>query len=486
MKVFSDCQMYSLRVLEFYNEKTKQKRFLLCRSVFVRTKRRSAKGKGRVQEREAIMRLRKMWKKLVSAALTTTLVVGLVGCGNSSSGGKKLGKDGGKLIIGGTYTLSGECAHAGQNTLKGAKAAVEYINNNGGVNGQKVELKYYDDEFDESKIPTLYEKLISDDKVDLLTSPYTSPFLAAAPIAAKHNKEMFCVAADSYTANEQYQKLIANPQMDESWKGGGWWKDVFEYLNENYDKYETSGKKTVAILNLETTYGHEVSDAVGKFLKKNGFNVVYEEFFDPGNSDWTATVQKVKNLKPDVLFAPQYFEDSVSLVQKCKEMDCYAPIMIIEGMSWDPISWPNTELGGLEPSTAKLPFLGYSIYKEKYDSKSKEFLADYCKKEFNSIPSNDVICGFMAVELACEAARKANSTETEDLQKAMTENTFNLAGYPYKMNETGGNGADFDWGCGQFQPKDLSKADESGDDWVTLWPEKYATSSEALTFKGWK
>ncbi len=478
--------MYSLRVLEFYNEKTKQKRFLLCRSVFVRTKRRSAKGKGRVQEREAIMRLRKMWKKLVSAALTTTLVVGLVGCGNSSSGGKKLGKDGGKLIIGGTYTLSGECAHAGQNTLKGAKAAVEYINNNGGVNGQKVELKYYDDEFDESKIPTLYEKLISDDKVDLLTSPYTSPFLAAAPIAAKHNKEMFCVAADSYTANEQYQKLIANPQMDESWKGGGWWKDVFEYLNENYDKYETSGKKTVAILNLETTYGHEVSDAVGKFLKKNGFNVVYEEFFDPGNSDWTATVQKVKNLKPDVLFAPQYFEDSVSLVQKCKEMDCYAPIMIIEGMSWDPISWPNTELGGLEPSTAKLPFLGYSIYKEKYDSKSKEFLADYCKKEFNSIPSNDVICGFMAVELACEAARKANSTETEDLQKAMTENTFNLAGYPYKMNETGGNGADFDWGCGQFQPKDLSKADESGDDWVTLWPEKYATSSEALTFKGWK
>ena len=182
----------------------------------------------------------------------------------------------------------------------------------------------------------------------------------------------------------------------------------------------------------------------------------------------------------------RFIDDIPEKVKKRADMDCYAPIMIIEGMSWDPISWPNTELGGLEPSTAKLPFLGYSIYKEKYDSKSKEFLADYCKKEFNSIPSNDVICGFMAVELACEAARKANSTETEDLQKAMTENTFNLAGYPYKMNETGGNGADFDWGCGQFQPKDLSKADESGDDWVTLWPEKYAISSEALTFKGWK
>lgn len=146
--------------------------------------------------------------------------------------------------------------------------------------------------------------------------------------------------------------------------GGGWWKDVFEYLKSNYSKYKTSGQKTVAILNLETTYGHEVSESVGKFLKENGFKVVYEEFFDPGNSDWTATVQKVKNLNPDILFAPQYFEDSVSLVQKCKEMNCYAPIMVIEGMSWDPISWPNTELGGLEPSTAKLPFLGYSFIRK--------------------------------------------------------------------------------------------------------------------------
>ena len=432
------------------------------------------------------MKLRKIGKKLVSTALVAALGMSLTACGSSSSDGEKTGNEGGKLIIGGTYTLSGTCAHAGQNTLKGAKAAVEYINKNGGVNGKKVELKYYDDEFDESKIPTLYEKLISDDKVDLLTSPYTSPFLAAAPIAAKHNKEMFCIAADSYTANEQYGKLIANPQMDESWKGGGWWKDVFEYLKSNYSKYKTSGQKTVAILNHETTYGHEVSESVGKFLKENGFKVVYEEFFDPGNSDWTATVQKVKNLNPDILFAPQYFEDSVSLVQKCKEMNCYAPIMVIEGMSWDPISWPNTELGGLEPSTAKLPFLGYSIYKAKYESASKDYLADYCKKEFNSIPSNDVICGFMAVELACEAAKKANSTETDALQEALSNNTFNLAGYPYKMNESGGNGADFDWGCGQFQPKDLSKADASGDDWVTLWPEKYATSSEAITFEGWK
>ena len=77
------------------------------------------------------MKLRKIGKKLVSTALVAALGMSLTACGSSSSDGEKTGNEGGKLIIGGTYTLSGACAHAGQNTLKGAKAAVEYINKNG-------------------------------------------------------------------------------------------------------------------------------------------------------------------------------------------------------------------------------------------------------------------------------------------------------------------------------------------------------------------
>lgn len=431
---------------------------------------------------------KKISKRMIGVMLCVIMTVSLAACGggSGSGGGSDKSGSGDKIIIGGTYTLSGSIAHAGEMALEGAKLAAEYVNENGGVNGKDVELLYYDDEYDESKIPTLYEKLINEDKVDLLTSPYTSAYLSAAPVAAKYNKEMFCVAADSYEGNEQYGALIANIQMDEEWKGGAWWADVMDYLVNNFDQYETSGKKTVAILNLETTYGHEVSESVGKYLKDNKFDVVYEDFFDPGNSDWTSTVQKVKDLKPDVIFAPQYFEDTVNLAQKMKEMDCYAPIMIMEGMSWDCMSWPNTESGGLDPTIAKMPFLGYSVYKANYDSESKEYLANYCKEKYNAVPGVDIIAGFMAVELACDAANEAGSTKTEDLQKAMMGKTFDLAGYPYQMNESGGNAAEFHWGCGQFQPQDIAAADSTGDDWVTLWPEEFANGKPAETFKGWK
>ena len=46
----------------------------------------------------------------------------LTACGSSSSDGEKTGNEGGKLIIGGTYTLSGTCAHAGQKHTEGSKS----------------------------------------------------------------------------------------------------------------------------------------------------------------------------------------------------------------------------------------------------------------------------------------------------------------------------------------------------------------------------
>jgi ABC-type branched-subunit amino acid transport system substrate-binding protein len=257
----------------------------------------------------------------------------------------------------------------------------------------------------------------------------------------------------------------------------------------DFDSWNTNGSekpKTVAIVNLEITYGHEVSESVGQFLADNGFEVVYEEFFEPGVADWTATIPKLKSLNPDIVLAPQYFEDSVTFVQKCKELNYSAPYMIIEGMGWDPTSWTNPEAGGLDPSVAKSGFFSYSVYKSKYESDTKDYLASYVKEKYNSIPGNDILCGFMAVELACKAAIEAGSTEKADLIKVLTENTFHLAGYDYTMSESGGNAADFSWGVGQYIPDDLASADTSGDDWYVVYPEEYKDHEPVYPFPGWE
>jgi branched-chain amino acid transport system substrate-binding protein len=202
-------------------------------------------------------------------------------------------------------------------------------------------------------------------------------------------------------------------------------------------------------------------------------------------TEWTPIVSKLKTLQPDIVFVPHYFEGCVNFVETAKELDYYAPYMIIEGMSWDPLSWVDPEFGGLPPSVAKRGFFGYGVYKDKYESDSKDYLAAYVKEKYNHIPGNDLICGFMAVELAAKAANIAGSVEKADLIKALTSNTFNLAGYDYTMNATGGNGADFSWGVGQYIPTDINNADKSGDDWYIVWPLKYQTHEPFYPFTGW-
>lgn len=393
------------------------------------------------------------------------------------------------VVIGSTFTLSGDVAHAGQMTFEGAQLAVKYVNEElGGINGRPVVLKYYDDEFNETKIPLLYEKLITEDKVDLLLSPYTSPFLVAAPVVAKYDQIMFTIAADSYAANDAYGQAVANIQMDDKWRGGMWWHDVAEFF-VSFDKWNTNPKleapKTIAIINLEIAYGHELEAVLVPYWESHGLKVIYNEYFDPMETEWTPIVSKLKTLNPDIVFVPHYFEGCVNFVETAVKLDYYAPYMIIEGMSWDPQSWVNPEFGGLDPKIAKRGFFGYSVYKEKYVSDSKDYLAAYVKEKYNHIPGNDIICGFIAVELAAKAANMAGSTNKADLIKVLTTNTFHLASYDYTMNATGGNGADFNWGVGQYITPDLSKADTSGSDWYTVWPPQYINHEPFYPFRGW-
>lgn len=429
-------------------------------------------------------------KKSIIFILAAVLMLSftLSGCSNSSSPSSKSGSDDDTIVIGGTFTVSGPVSHAGLMALEGAEAAVKYVNEElGGINGKKVVLKYYDDEFDEGKIPMLYERLITQDKVDLLVSPYTSPFLAAAPVVAKYDKMMFCIAADSYVANDQFGQNIVNIQMDDEWRGGMWWHDIAKFF-VHFDDWNYKGlekPKTIAVLNLNISYGQEIAEAVVPYWKDNGFDIVYNELFEPEHDDWTPVVSKLKEIKPDIVFVPHYFEDSVRFVEKCKELDYYADYMIVEGMGWDTLSWTRPELGGLSPEIAQRGFFAYSVYKNKYESATKDYLANIVKEKYDHIPGNDHIAGFMSVELAAKAANKAGSIENDALIQAMESNTFELAGYNYTMNSSGGNAADFNWGVAQYQPSDINNISPTDRDWVVVWPEKYKEKDPVYPFPGW-
>ncbi len=68
------------------------------------------------------------------------------------------------IVLGGTVPLSGEAAAFGA-VGPGAKAYFDYVNAKGGVNGRKIDYRYYDDAYNPSQTVQLTRKLVEQDKV---------------------------------------------------------------------------------------------------------------------------------------------------------------------------------------------------------------------------------------------------------------------------------------------------------------------------------
>ena len=96
-----------------------------------------------------------------------------------------------KIRVGAAVSMTGGLAKEGSLVKKGYEAWSEWANSRGGINVggrmQKVEIVFYDDKADVATSAKLTEKLITEDKVDLILGPFSSGITAAtSAIAEKH------------------------------------------------------------------------------------------------------------------------------------------------------------------------------------------------------------------------------------------------------------------------------------------------------------
>jgi len=83
------------------------------------------------------------------------------------------------IRIGATLSLTGTYAALGQTRQRGYQLCVKHMNEKGGVLGRKLELVLHDDSSDPATAVRLYEKLVTQDTVDLVFGPFGSPITDA-------------------------------------------------------------------------------------------------------------------------------------------------------------------------------------------------------------------------------------------------------------------------------------------------------------------
>jgi len=363
----------------------------------------------------------------------------------------------GPIRIGASLSLTGTYAKLGKNQHEGYQLCEKELNAKGGVLGRKVQFVVYDDQSMPATAVRLYEKLITEDKVDAIMGPYSSPVTeAAVNVTEKYKKVMVAPLAATtsiFKKGRKYIFMVISPAE--------------VYLEGLLDMAAKRALKTVAVVNEDTLFSKAAASGAVELAKKKGLQVVFTEAYPKGNTDFSALLTKLKAANAEVLAAATYFDDAVALTRQMKELDVNPKMygVTVGGdlpEFYDTLKQNAEYIYGATQWEPTLPYPGNQEWHETY------------KKEFGHEPSYHSAAGYAGCVIYAEAAKRANTLDADRVREQLLKLETRTIFGDYKVDADGFQVAHkmvtFQW---QKEKK------------ATVWPDELAKAKPLFPTPPW-
>ena len=236
------------------------------------------------------------------------------------AGGSAMAQSQGPLVVGSSLSLTGPLSATAMTHKLVGEIYVEQLNARGGLLGRKVEWLVKDDQSKPELARTLYEQLITSDKVDLLMGPYaTGNILSAMGVAQRYNKVLV-----NHTMG--IPSLSKYEMAFPSWSLGS---DPGNTVpNTVFDALAASPKppKTVAFVTSKFPSIHFLSLGAREVAKKRGLQEILFLEWDFGNRDFGPIAARIKDAKPDMVWVGDIALEGNMLLDAMKKIDYVPPI----------------------------------------------------------------------------------------------------------------------------------------------------------------
>ena len=228
------------------------------------------------------------------------------------------------------YAVSKSGANAGgtaASTTPNYELWVSEVNGRGGlmVDGKRlpVEVVEYDDRSISEEAVRAIERLVVQDKVDLVLPPWgTSMNLAVAPMLHEYGYPHLAVAAVTDHADEltkRWPNLFFYEGTSTSIARNAF--NVFDDLR----KQGVIGSK-VAVTGISDSFGIELAGAARKIADELDFELVYDKSYPVSTQDFTLILSEIKALEPDVFLAFSYPPDTLTMTEQAKIQGFNPPV----------------------------------------------------------------------------------------------------------------------------------------------------------------
>jgi branched-chain amino acid transport system substrate-binding protein len=223
------------------------------------------------------------------------------------------------IRIGQTLSLTGPLGQTGLTHKIVSEIFVDQINKHGGLLGRPVEYVLLDDQSKADVARTLYERLITSDKVDLILGPYgTGAILASMGVAQRYHKifiQNTLGIPDQATYEWHFAATVSGSEPQ---------RTLPAKLFEAY-RSTAHPPKTMAIVTSKFPSAQYMAQGTREAAKENGVEVVLYLEYDFGTRDYGAIAARVKDANPDLLWVGALGVEGNQLLEALQKLDYKPP-----------------------------------------------------------------------------------------------------------------------------------------------------------------
>jgi branched-chain amino acid transport system substrate-binding protein len=306
--------------------------------------------------------------------------------------------------LGGNFELSGGASAYGTLMDEGIKMAVAEQNAADGLLGKEIEYVSYDNKSEPSESTSVATRLATEDNVVAILGPATTGAAnAQSPAVTRAKVPAILPAAtgDGVTMDgDSVLEYVFRVCFQDSFQG----KALAEFAQT-----DLQATKAVILVDNSTDYAIGLADA---FKETFTGEIVAEENFTAGDTDFKAILTNIAQMDYDVIFLPGYYEEGGLIIKQAREMGIAQPILGPDGFANSTL----VELAGAD--NVDNVFYASHFTPNSEDPKVQEFLAAF-EAEYGKPADSFAALAYDAAQLVFDAIATADSTDPQAITDAL-------------------------------------------------------------------
>ena len=361
------------------------------------------------------------------------------------------------ILVGAVISESGNLADLAADLRKSLLLWAEEVNETGGLLGRRIELRLLDDRSEAAAAADLYEKLIRDERCDVLIGPMGSAATLGAAMAAERNRRVLVNAAGAARAVQKgsAQYVFQVPAPFATYGAGA------------LEIARRSGYRRLAIYARNDPGSREMASRLKEDATAAGLQAAEPEVYGIGTANFSSQIETAKASQAEAWIAFGQARDAAEMVKSFRKHG-YAPAMFLAQGAADP---QFIRLLGQDAEHA----LGIVAWDRGLGMRETRRFAEAYARRWSAEPTLLAAQGYAAAKVLEAAVRRGGSLEQDRIRDELQALEVETPLGRYKVDRSGA----------QLGVRPAVVQIQGGRRQV-VWPEDLATAKWQLPYPRWQ